>query len=216
MFLNDRQIIAQCGWNLDTTGAKTVVYRKEDFLGNRMIEPFVPGKVSKLPDGQRVVSYGLSSFGYDARLSDKFKVFSKSSGLLRSITHVPIDPHALEDVGYDVVEAEEDGSIVIPSGGFLLGSTIEYFKIPRNVVAICVGKSTIARMGVEVIVTPLEPGWEGNVVIEIVNHNPRPVKIYANEGIAQFMFAMGDVPHMSYKDSGGKYQGQTGVQEAKI
>ena len=113
--------------------------------------------------------------------------------------------------------AAEDGRLIIPPNGFVLGHTVEYFRIPRDIVVVCLGKSTYARLGLVVNVTPLEPEWEGQVVIEISNTTNRPVAIHAGEGIAQFLFMKGDAPCLlSYKDRAGKYQGQTGVQTAKV
>lgn len=167
----------------------------------RMIDPFVEGQVKA-----GVISYGLSSYGYDARLADEFRIFTPATGRLSVI-----DPKALDET---TMQKFCGDAVVIPPNSFILGRTVEYFRIPRNVLSICLGKSTIARCGLIVNVTPLEPAWEGYVTIEISNTTPLPAKVYANEGIAQFLFfeaAAGDEPLVSYADRRGKYQGQTGV-----
>ena len=166
-----------------------------------MISPFIPEQVREI-DGKKVISYGLSSYGYDVRLSNKFKIFS-------NINSVQIDPLDFNHNSY--VEYEGDYCI-IPPNSYILGLTIETFNIPRNVIAICVGKSTYARCGAIVNVTPIEPGMSGQIVIEISNATPLPIKIYANQGISQFLFLKGDVPCMvSYADKGGKYMHQATI-----
>jgi dCTP deaminase len=166
-----------------------------------MIEPFEAGQVRA--DGtNRLISYGTSSYGYDVRCSREFKVFT-------NINSATVDPkNFVEDSFVDVV-----GDVcVIPPNSFALASTVEYFRIPRNVLTICLGKSTYARCGIIVNVTPLEPEWEGHVTLEFSNTTTLPAKIYANEGVAQMLFFESDeVCEVSYKDRGGKYQGQTGV-----
>jgi dCTP deaminase len=166
-----------------------------------MIEPFVPGQVRE-DDGRRLISYGTSSYGYDVRCSPEFKVFT-------NINSATVDPKGFDQDSFvDVV-----GDVcVIPPNSFALASTVEYFRIPRNVLTICLGKSTYARCGIIVNVTPLEPEWEGHVTLEFSNTTTLPAKIYANEGVAQMLFFESDeVCEVSYKDRGGKYQGQTGV-----
>jgi len=166
-------------------------------LDHGMIEPFVEGQVR-----EHVVSYGLSSYGYDIRVADEFKVFTNVYSTV--IDPKDFDPKSFVDVKADVC--------IIPPNSFALARTIEYFRIPRNVLVICLGKSSYARCGLIVNVTPLEPEWEGHVTLEFSNTTPLPARIYANEGVAQFLFFESDeVCETSYKDRGGKYQGQKGV-----
>ena len=163
-----------------------------------MIEPFVEGQVRA-----GVVSYGLSSFGYDIRVADEFRIFTPATGQL-----TVIDPKAIDDRAMVPYQGEV---CIIPPNSFALARTVEYFRIPRNVLTICLGKSTYARCGIIVNVTPFEPEWEGHVTIEISNTTPLPAKIYANEGIAQVIFFEGEAPETSYADRKGKYQGQHGI-----
>ena len=168
-----------------------------------MIDPFEPGQV-KSRDGQRVISYGTSSYGYDVRCSDQFKLFTNLKSAI-------VDPKNFDPDSF--VEREGDFCI-IPPNSFVLARTVEYFNVPRDVLVICLGKSTYARCGIIVNVTPLEPEWFGHVTLEFSNTTPLPAKIYANEGVAQMLFFRADpddVCEMSYKDRDGKYQGQTGV-----
>jgi dCTP deaminase len=170
---------------------------REMSLKHDMISPFVDDQVRK-----GVVSYGLSSYGYDIRVADEFKVFTNIYNTL--IDPKNFDPTCFVDIKSDVC--------IVPPNSFALARTIEYFKIPRDVLTICLGKSTYARCGIIVNVTPFEPEWEGYVTIEISNTTPLPAKIYANEGIAQVLFFKGEEePEISYKDKAGKYQGQVGV-----
>ena len=166
-----------------------------------MIEPFEAGQV-RSSGGERLISYGTSSYGYDVRCSRDFKVFT-------NINSATVDPKRFDENSFvDVVS----DTCVIPPNSFALASTVEYFRIPRNVLTICLGKSTYARCGIIVNVTPLEPEWEGHVTLEFSNTTTLPAKIYANEGVAQMLFFESDeVCEVSYKDRGGKYQGQTGV-----
>jgi len=151
---------------------------------------------------QGVISYGLSSYGYDARVAPDFKIFT-------NIDNALVDPKNFSESSF--VTRKTDVCI-IPPNSFVLAHTIEYFKIPRDVLVICLGKSTYARCGLIVNVTPLEPEWEGHVTLEISNTTPLPAKVYANEGVCQFLFLKADSPcEVSYADRGGKYQGQTGV-----
>ncbi|MFI9651774.1 dCTP deaminase [Guyparkeria sp. GHLCS8-2] len=171
-----------------------------------MIEPFEPGQVrsSKDSEGNDVpmVSYGTSSYGYDVRCSTHFKVFT-------NINTTIVDPKAFDERSFVDVHADV---CIIPPNSFALATTVEYFRIPRNVLTICLGKSTYARCGIIVNVTPLEPEWEGHVTLEFSNTTPIPAKIYANEGVAQMLFLESDeVCETSYRDRGGKYQGQRGV-----
>src|SRR5678810_811420 len=162
-----------------------------------MIEPFVDSQVRA-----GVVSYGLSSYGYDIRVADEFKVFTNIYNTL--IDPKNFDPTCFVDIKSDIC--------IVPPNSFALARTIEYFKIPRDVLTICLGKSTYARCGIIVNVTPFEPEWEGYVTLEFSNTTPLPAKIYANEGVAQVIFFESDeVCETSYKDRGGKYQGQQGV-----
>ena len=166
-----------------------------------MIEPFESGQVRDSEQG-RVISYGTSSYGYDVRCSDEFKVFT-------NINSAIVDPKNFDSNGF--VDVKSDVCI-IPPNSFALARTVEFFRIPREVLTICLGKSTYARCGIIVNVTPLEPEWEGHVTLEFSNTTTLPAKIYANEGVAQMLFFGGDeVCEISYKDRAGKYQGQTGV-----
>ena len=167
-----------------------------------MIEPYVD---SQRRDG--MISYGVSSYGYDARVSREFKLFT-------NVDNAIVDPKAFSDQSF--VERDTDVCI-IPPNSFALASTVEFFRIPRNVLVICLGKSTYARCGIIVNVTPLEPEWEGHVTLEFSNTTPLPAKIYANEGVAQFIFLKGnEKPDVSYADRNGKYMGQTGVTLPKV
>ena len=169
---------------------------------HKMIDPFVDDQVR---DG--VISYGVSSYGYDVRVADDFKVFTNVYSTV--VDPKNFDPKSFVDMKTDVC--------VIPPNSFALARTIEYFRIPRDVLTICLGKSTYARCGIIVNVTPFEPEWEGFVTIEISNTTPLPAKIYANEGIAQVVFFQSDeVCAVSYKDKKGKYQAQRGVTLPKL
>ena len=172
----------------------------------RMIEPFEPGQVKEV-NGQRVVSYGTSSYGYDIRCSREFKIFT-------NINSTIVDPKNFDEKSF----VDFSGDIcIIPPNSFALARTVEYFRIPRDVLVLCLGKSTYARCGIIVNVTPLEPEWEGHVTLEFSNTTPLPAKIYANEGVAQVIFFESDEPcETSYKDRGGKYQGQRGVTVPKV
>lgn len=166
-----------------------------------MIEPFESRQIRKNGEG-RIVSYGTSSYGYDVRCSDEFKVFTNINSAL-------VDPKSFDENSF--VDMKGDVCI-IPPNSFALARTVEYFRIPRTVLTVCLGKSTYARCGIIVNVTPLEPEWEGHVTLEFSNTTPLPAKIYANEGIAQMLFFESDEPcEVSYADRAGKYQGQRGV-----
>ncbi|GBD40964.1 dCTP deaminase [bacterium HR39] len=166
-------------------------------LEHGMIEPFVDRQ-----ERAGVVSYGLSSYGYDARLADEFRIFT-------NVESAVVDPKNFSPKSF--VEKKTD-VCTIPPNSFALARTIEYFRIPRDVIVICLGKSTYARCGIIVNVTPLEPEWEGHVTLEISNTTPLPARVYAKEGICQFLFLKGDsAPEVSYADRGGKYMRQTGV-----
>ena len=162
-----------------------------------MIEPFEPNQVR---DG--VISYGVSSYGYDIRVADEFRIFTNVNTSI--VDPKEFDPRSLVDVEADVC--------VIPPNSFALARTVEYFRIPRDIITVCVGKSTYARCGIICNVTPFEPEWEGYATLEISNTTPLPAKVYANEGIAQVLFFESDEPcATSYRDRSGKYQAQTGV-----
>jgi dCTP deaminase len=168
---------------------------------HRMIEPFAATQV-RVANEQKIVSYGTSSYGYDVRCAREFKIFTNINSTI--VDPKAFDPKSFVDLNSDVC--------IIPPNSFALARTVEYFRIPRNVLVVCLGKSTYARVGIVVNVTPLEPEWEGHVTLEFSNTTPLPAKIYANEGVAQMLFFESDeVCETSYKDRGGKYQGQTGV-----
>jgi len=167
----------------------------------QMIEPFEAGQV-KVVNGERIVSYGTSSYGYDVRCANEFKIFT-------NINSTIVDPKNFDQGSF--IDVQQDVCI-IPPNSFALARTVEFFRIPRSVLTICLGKSTYARCGIIVNVTPLEPEWEGHVTLEFSNTTTLPAKIYANEGVAQMLFLESDeVCGTSYKDRGGKYQGQRGV-----
>ena len=171
-----------------------------------MIEPFIEDQVRSI-DGRPVISFGTSSFGYDIRVSNKFRIFTNVYGTI--IDPKDFNPKGLVEVNGDVC--------IIPPNSFALALSVEWFRIPDNVLTICVGKSTYARCGVIVNVTPFEPGWEGNAVLEISNTTPLPAKIYANEGLAQVLFFESDTPcKTSYADRKGKYQYQKDIVNAKV
>jgi dCTP deaminase len=171
-----------------------------------MIEPFEPGQV-KTFEGKKIVSYGTSSYGYDVRCSTEFKIFT-------NINSTIVDPKAFDEKNFVDYRGEV---CIIPPNSFALARTVEYFRIPRNVLTICLGKSTYAGCGIIVNVTPLEPEWEGHVTLEFSNSTPLPARIYANEGVAQVLFLESDeVCETSYRDRGGKYQGQKGVTLPRI
>ena len=170
---------------------------REQAQSSGMIEPFVEKQ-----SGGGVISYGLSSYGYDARVGNEFLIFT-------NVDNDVVDPKAFSETSFVKRSAEV---CVIPPNSFCLASTVEYFRVPRDVLVICVGKSTYARCGIIVNVTPLEPGWEGHVTLEFSNTTPLPARIYANEGACQFLFLKGDRPcETSYADRSGKYMKQTGV-----
>ena len=171
-----------------------------------MIEPYEAGQVKEL-QGRRVVSYGTSSYGYDIRCSDEFKIFTNINSSI-------VDPKAFDAKSF----VDFKGAVcIIPPNSFALARTVEFFRIPRNVLTICLGKSTYARCGIIVNVTPLEPEWQGHVTLEFSNTTPLPAKIYAGEGCAQVIFLESDeVCETSYRDRGGKYQGQQGVTLPRI
>jgi dCTP deaminase len=183
-------------------GLKSDSWIREKSINEAMIEPFCEGLV-----GEGVVSYGLSSYGYDIRVSDEFKIFT-------NINAEVVDP---KDFNHNNVVDFKGEVCIVPPNSFALARTIEYFKMPSNTLAICLGKSTYARCGIIVNVTPFEPGFEGHITIEISNTTPLPAKIYANEGIAQVLFLEGDEQcETTYRDRKGKYQSQTGITLPRI
>lgn len=182
-----------------------------------MISPYEPGQIREV-NGKKIVSYGTSSYGYDMRIANEFKVFKMPTVSLGHDIYLPDSTAVLDPKNFDhrILEDVVTDELIIPPNGFALGRSVEYLKIPRNVITICLGKSTYARLGQIVNVTPFEPEWEGHVTIEISNSSPIPAKIYANEGIAQVLFFESDEQcKTSYADRGGKYQGQTGVTLAR-
>jgi dCTP deaminase len=175
---------------------------REMALKHEMISPFSEKQVS-----QGVISYGLSSYGYDLRVADEFKIFTNVNSTI-------VDPKNFDERSFVTVQSE---CCIVPPNSFALARSIEYFKIPRDVLTICLGKSTYARCGIIVNVTPFEPEWEGYVTLEISNTTPLPAKIYANEGLCQIIFFQSDEPcETSYADRKGKYQGQQGIVLPKL
>jgi dCTP deaminase len=169
---------------------------------HKMISPFEDHQVR----GDKI-SFGVSSYGYDARVSNEFKIFTNVNSEI-------VDPKNFKPTNFVTKKSSE---CIIPPNSFVLASTVEYFKVPKDVLVICLGKSTYARCGIIVNVTPLEPGWEGHVTLEFSNATPLPAKIYANEGAAQFVFLKGsEVPEVTYADRNGKYMRQTGVTLPKV
>ena len=175
---------------------------KKMALEHEMISPF---EEKQIRGGK--ISYGLSSFGYDARVSDEFKIFTNVNSEI-------VDPKNFKATNFVTKNVSE---CIIPPNSFVLAKTVEYFKIPKDILVICLGKSTYARCGIIVNVTPLEPSWEGYVTLEFSNTTPLPAKIYANEGVAQFVFLKGnETPETTYADRKGKYMRQTGVTLPKV
>lgn len=175
---------------------------REQAIKHKMIEPFSEKQVR-----EGVISYGLSSYGYDLRVSDEFKIFTNVNSAI-------IDPKAFDERSFVSVHAD---SVIVPPNSFALARSIEYFRIPRDVLTICVGKSTYARCGIIVNVTPFEPEWEGYVTLEISNTTPLPAKVYANEGLCQILFFRSDEScETSYADRKGKYQKQQGIVLPKL
>lgn len=173
-----------------------------------MIDPFIPSSVKSV-DGQGVISYGVSSYGYDIRVADEFKIFAPRYDIMSVVDPKAFDERLLVDFKGNVC--------IIPPNSFALARTVEYFRIPRNVMTICVGKSTYARCGIILNVTPFEAEWEGHATLEISNTTPLPAKIYANEGIAQVIFFENETsPTVSYKDKQGKYDHQVGITLPRI
>ncbi len=172
-----------------------------------MIEPFVEEQIRYSDNGEKIISYGTSSYGYDIRCSNEFKIFT-------NINSAIVDPKNFDEGSFVNFTGDE---CIIPPNSFALARTVEYFRIPRDVLTICVGKSTYARCGIIVNVTPFEPEWEGYVTLEFSNTTTLPAKIYAGEGVAQVLFLGADEEcEISYRDRGGKYQRQTGVTLPKM
>src|SRR5579863_2425818 len=175
-------------------------------LEHKMIEPFTDSQVRD-EEGKKIVSYGLSSYGYDLRVAHEFKVFT-------NVYNSIVDPKNFRDDAFVHIQGE---TCIIPPNSFALARSVEYFRIPRNVLTLCIGKSTYARCGIFVNVTPFEPEWEGYVTLEISNTTPLPARVYANEGLCQILFFRADEPcEISYKDKKGKYQSQQGIVLPKL
>lgn len=188
-------------------GIKSDRWIRQQAQENRMIEPFASQQVRQNEAGERIISYGTSSYGYDIRCSNEFKIFT-------NINSAIVDPKNFDDGSFVDFTGDE---CIIPPNSFALARTVEYFRIPRDVLTICVGKSTYARCGIIVNVTPFEPEWEGYVTLEFSNTTTLPAKVYAGEGVAQVLFLGADeVCETSYRDRGGKYQNQTGVTLPKM
>lgn len=206
MVLNDKQIALLCQPRSNLGGPIPP-----------MLEPFVDHQVREV-DGRKAISFGLSSFGYDARLADEIKIVVPPTDFIGDVIGF-IDPKDFDaDVLVDAV-TNPDGSVTIPPHGFALARTLEYFHVPDDVLAICHAKSTYARCGLVIGVTPLEPGWHGHVTLELSNTTPMPVKVWPREGIVQFLFFRGMRPLTTYADrpgGPGKYQGQKGITLAKL
>lgn len=180
---------------------KSDIWIRKMALKHKMITPFTDKQV-KISSEKQIISYGLSSYGYDVRSADEFKIFT-------NINSAIVDPKNFDPASF--VDSKSD-ICIIPPNSFVLARTVEHFRIPRNVLVICLGKSTYARCGIIVNVTPLEPEWEGHITLEFSNTTNLPAKIYANEGVAQLIFfEASEVCETSYKDRCGKYQGQKGV-----
>lgn len=172
-----------------------------------MIDPFINGQIRE-ENGERVISYGLSSFGYDMRIADEYRIFTNSTG-----ENGVVDPKRGDEMN---MVAYKGDVCVIPPNSFALGRSVERFSIPRDVMCVCLGKSTYARSGVIVNITPLESAWRGYVTIEISNTTPLPCRIYSGEGISQVLFFRGHQPEISYADRKGKYQGQEGITLSRV
>ena len=183
-------------------GIKSDNWIKKMALENKMIEPFTDKQTT-----EGAISYGVSSYGYDIRVTDEFKVFT-------DVFNTVVDPKDFNEKSFVTMITDE---CIIPPNSFALARTVEYFRIPKNVITVCLGKSTYARCGIIVNVTPLEPEWEGHVTLEFSNTTPLPAKIYANEGACQFLFYKGEAaPAVTYKDRKGKYMKQEGVTLPKL
>lgn len=173
-----------------------------------MISPFVPQAVSLEANGEKLISYGLSSFGYDLRVADEFEVFTPVLG-----ESIVVDP---KNFDRRLLRRHVGDICMIPPNSFALARSVEFLKIPPHVLALCLGKSTYARCGINCMFTPFEPAWDGHVTIEIANNTPLPAKVYAGEGIAQALFFEGERPNITYADRKGKYQGQKGITPPRV
>jgi len=180
-------------------------------LEKNMIEGFIPHQVKVNQKGEPGLSYGLSCYGYDTRCIDEFHIFSNVNPQAAGF----VDPKNIQATSKHFIVHKGDHCI-IPPNSYVLTSTVEYFRMPRNVTGLCLGKSTYARCGVHLNTTPIEAGWEGHITIEISNNSGLPVKVYAHEGIAQILFFESEDCAISYADRGGKYQGQRGTTHAKV
>lgn len=195
------------------TSAELEMYEKSgiqiltDHLGKN-VQNVSWSKDKGLTINEKVISYGTSSYGYDVRCAEEFKIFT-------NVNSTVVDAMNFNEKSFVTISAVEKGYVVIPPNSYALAHTVETFHMPRDVMAICVGKSTYARIGCAINVTPIEPGFIGQIVIEIANQTPLPMKVYANMGIAQFIFFQGEECEVSYADRGGKYQGQSGITHAK-
>jgi dCTP deaminase len=201
--LSDRQIISLSD---PTKGLKedSTIHRMMASI-EPMIEPFSPVSVSVDENGKKIPSYGVSSYGYDIRLGNEFKVFT-------NVNTTVIDPMDFDEKNFVEMHKEDGDFIIIPPNSFILAVSKEYIRVPREVLVTCLGKSTYARCGIYCNVTPLEPEWEGQITLEFCNSTPIPAKMYVGAGCAQLQFHTGDIVcDVSYKDRGGKYQGQRGV-----
>ena len=200
--LTEQQLLKQSRGGLKSMSIKSDKWIKQMSKDCEMKNPFSENQIRVDENGVKLISYGVSSYGYDVRCSDEFKVFT-------NINSAIVDPKSFDEKSFVDITSDV---CVIPPNSFALARTVEYFKIPRNVLTICLGKSTYARCGIIVNETPLEPEWEGHVTLEFSNTTNLPAKIYAGEGVAQMLFfESAEVCETSYKDRGGKYQGQTGV-----
>ncbi|MFC4456298.1 dCTP deaminase [Deinococcus sonorensis] len=180
-------------------------WRIRELARGGMIEPF-EDRLVRGPENAQVISYGLSSFGYDLRCADEWKVFT-------NVMSAVVDPKHFDNRSFVDIQAPE---IIIPPNSFVLARSLEYLRIPDTVMVVALGKSTYARCGIVANVTPLEPGWEGHVTLEFSNTTPLPAKMYAGEGCVQLLFFEGERPEVTYGDRGGKYQGQRGVTLPKM
>jgi dCTP deaminase len=194
MVLNDRQITARC--------LKGTLGDQKEYRSDAMINPFFPEQISRNLDGSKAVSYGVSSFGYDIRTSGHFKIFNAAPQNAAGI----IDPKNFDDSLYTTVERGD--YVILPPHSFALSNSIEYFRIPSDIITICLGKSTYARCGIIINVTPAEPGWCGHLTLEFSNTSPFPAKLYVGEGVAQMLFLQGEPCEIAYNDRAGKYQNQ--------
>ena len=194
MPLNDKQITDRC--------LKGVIGDQKEYRKDAMIFPFFPEQITRTIEGTKCVSYGLSSYGYDIRTSGHFKIFN---GIPQTAAGI-IDPMNFDGSLYTTVERED--YVILPPHSFALSNSIEYFRIPTDIITICLGKSTYARCGIIVNVTPAEPGWCGHLTLEFSNTAPFPAKLFVGQGVSQMLFLQGDPCEVAYSDRNGKYQNQ--------